>query len=135
MINARYASGNGLIVQSVAIGNGNRGIIGRMAAKTPPVFLFIKNRVHFPHAGGEILLFKLSRNGGSAGGTLLLDGLGDLFHFRRRSARADGIGENMHLRKAAGADEVQRLFKLLLRLSRESNDQIRCDGGVFEIYI
>ena len=68
-------------------------------------------------------------------GPLFLHGLRHLTHLGRRGAGPDGVGENVHLGKAAPADEVQRLGKFLLRLLRKPGDEVRGDSGVVKILI
>ena len=75
------------------------------------------------------------RHSGGAGGAGLLDRLRDLLHLRCRSAGAHGIGENVHLREAAGANVFQCGGKLLLRFPRKSYDQICSNCGAVKVFV
>ena len=76
--------------------------------------------------------FAFLRDGGGPGGPGFLHGLGRLLHLRRRGAGADGVGKDVHLREAAGANELQRGGELLLRLTGETGNEVRGDGGLSE---
>ena len=59
-------------------------------------------------------------------GAALLDGVGQLVrHGGRLRAGADGIGENVHLRKADLPDESKRCGVVILRLAGEARDKVR----------
>ena len=72
-------------------------------------------------------------NGNGPPAPLLLHGVAQLTgHFICRGAGAAGIGEDVHIRKIALANEFQALAELLLRLPGECHDHVRGDGAAGE---
>src|SRR5699024_7320978 len=123
------------IVKALPTGGGYPDVVGGVALPAAVVYLLVEDRVRLPHAAGQVVPAHLLRRGGGPGRPLLLDGFGHLLHLRRRGAGADGVGENMYLREAAAPDEVQGPGKLLLRLPRETHDQVRGNCGAGKVYI
>ena len=110
-------------------------IVGCVAEIPAVLGLFKEDGIHRSHTGREIVPVERLRHRRRLAGPLFLHGLRHLTHLGRRGAGPDGVGENVHLGKAAPADEVQRLGKFLLRLLRKPGDEVRGDSGVVKILI
>ena len=63
------------------------------------------------------------------GGIVMLAG-----HLVRRGAGTAGVGENVHIRKAALLNKRKALVEFFLRLAGEGHDHIRGDGAAGEIF-
>ena len=106
----------------------NFHVIGCVTCAVATLLLLEKNVEGPPDAGGEICLVHLRGRFRRALGAFALYLRRDLVHFRSRCARARGVGENVHIGKAARADEVERRGEFLLCLLRKADDQVGRDG-------
>ena len=105
-----------------------------MAGEGFPVLRLEKHGKRLPHAGGEEGGLHLLRDGLRLTGAALLHGAGALLrHLVGGRAGAAGVGEDMHVGKAAAADELQRGGVVLLRLAGEARDKIAGQAAAGEV--
>ena len=114
----------------------NLHIIGGVTGIILPALFF---KQHLLHRANQILPeltahLLCHRNGRPAPG--FLGGIAVLArHLVRRGSGAAGIGENVHIRKAAFLNKRKALGKFLLRLPRKCHNHIRGNGAVRKILI
>ena len=124
-----------LIVEIFAFGV-HFHIIGSVADIVVPVRFFKQHGLYRSDECLPIGMAHFCPHGDGGFAPLLLHGVGMLArHFVRRSTGTTGIGENMHIRKAAFLNKGKAFPKFLLRFSGECHNHVRGDGTTGECLI